>query len=159
METQGQCFVRFHATAGERMVCDDKNQTVLVINGMEYGPDSFDMPTLAVGDAIEIRVPTGVLSFTVAPPATKRNSVIGPFRWSGAFNALRGGQSGVGTWHINCMADITTSAWHEPVPYQVYERAHAVADAVYGPAGVKLRRPLLKQSIQFVLEADALLAA
>lgn len=166
METQGRCYVRFLAGHGENAVRDDMSRTVLRVNDAEYGPESFAMPAIAVGDVVEIRVPTGTLSLTVeragddlvAGLSTAAwagvNHIAGPFRWSGAFNALRHGQSGVATWRIDDMADVTTSAWPEPVPFDVYKRAHGVADAMrYSPlAGV--RHPLLEQSIRFVLERD-----
>lgn len=154
MNTQGDCVIRFHAAAGEAAVRDDLNRTVLVVNGVAYGPDPFDMPEVCFGDAVEIRVPTGVLSFSVELFSTDRTLVRSPFHWDGAFNALRGGQSGVATWSINNVADVVTSAWHETVPFDVYARAHDAVDAVHDTASSRVRRTLLHQGIQFVLEID-----
>lgn len=139
-------YARVHFR-GDSIAVDHMNHTDVSINEqlVELRPDStgtdifdragyIDVPQLEVGDFIDLELPSGTLSFMVEEVHDREEIggqvVSGRGGWEGSYGGLCGGVSGLAWFEAEIIGDVKTSAWHEPVPPQIYKAAHLVADAI-----------------------------
>jgi len=134
MRVTGRINVIWDWVPGQEIDVDEMNRTSLFLNNREvnlYGT----FPHLEVGDAIEIRIPSGVLTFKVdlvslekAPLDGLDYRTRGEFTWEGKYAGLIGGMSGVAEWQVNIPPDtlVETSAWDNPIPWGLYTEVRRI---------------------------------
>jgi len=127
MQVRGNSVITWFFVPCEIIRVDELNRTELVYNN-EAVDLTGPFPRLRAGDTIELLIPSGELEVTVEAVTTDgydRLVTVGPFRWAGKYAGLVGGLSGLATWTIKVAddAEVTTSAWDEPVPWRVYLQA------------------------------------
>jgi len=134
MRVQGRVNVIWDWIPGEEIDVDEMNRTSLFVNGKEV--DLYGVfPHLEVGDTIEIKIPSGVLTIKTDLISLERAPLDGldyrtggEFTWEGKYAGLIGGMSGVAEWRVNIPPDtlVKTSAWDEPIPWGLYTEVRRI---------------------------------
>jgi len=128
MKVAGRIKVKWNWVPGETITVDEMNRTSLFANNESV--DLYDVfPHMEVGDVVKIDIPSGLLVIKTDSVSLERGPLGhltyrtgGEFSWSGRFNGLVGGMSGVAVWniHVDDQAEVTTSAWDVPIPWRTY---------------------------------------
>ncbi len=120
---------------------DDQNHTIIRVNGDQTWPrkrlQEIAPVVVAVGDQIEIDIPSGVLSGIVSyvreDSPQKLRIHIQPATWTGKAAGLEGGLCGCGTFHVESESVgvvVESSTLTAPVAYPIYRQVRYLAEMV-----------------------------
>ncbi len=151
MRAKGKFVVTLYNLLGEP---DALNHTTLRVNGRKVWPGDGDgegNPLIVKeGDEIEISIPSGVLRGVCSTtPTPDEDDGVFTLRvegeWSGRAGGLAGGACAIGRFEVADDALVETSAYHEPVPYWLYEKVREIAN--FGVGGPRERKRLRMRKI------------